>query len=39
MGAGYLSQKELYRLGALTTAFNLAVYLLIGAPWLAFVTQ
>ena len=25
-GSGYLSQGELYRLGALTTAFNLAVY-------------
>ena len=29
-GSGYLSQGELYRLGALTTAFNLAVYLVGG---------
>jgi DASS family divalent anion:Na+ symporter len=37
VGSGYLSQGELYRLGALTTAFNLAVYLLIGGPWLALI--
>jgi DASS family divalent anion:Na+ symporter len=35
-GSGFLSQGELYRLGAITTAFNLAIYLLIGAPWLMF---
>jgi DASS family divalent anion:Na+ symporter len=33
-GSGYLTQGELYRLGALTTAFNLAVYLVVGTPWL-----
>jgi DASS family divalent anion:Na+ symporter len=33
-GSGYLSQGELYRLGALTTAFNLAVFLVVGTPWL-----
>jgi len=33
-GSGYLTQSELYRLGALTTAFNLAVYLVVGTPWL-----
>ncbi|HVQ30169.1 MAG TPA: DASS family sodium-coupled anion symporter [Vicinamibacteria bacterium] len=38
-GSGYLSQGELYRLGALTTAFNLAVYLLVGVPWLLLVTR
>ena len=38
-GSGYLSQGELYRLGALTTAFNLAVYLVVGGPWLALVTR
>jgi len=37
-GSGYLSQGELYRLGALTTAFNLAVYLVVGTPWLLLVT-
>ena len=38
LGPGYLSQAELYRLGAQVTAFNLLVYLLIGVPWLALVT-
>jgi DASS family divalent anion:Na+ symporter len=38
-GSGYLSQGELYRLGALTTAFNLAVYVLVGAPWLFLVSR
>ena len=36
-GSGFLSQGDLYRLGAITTAFNLAVYLLIGVPWLGLV--
>jgi DASS family divalent anion:Na+ symporter len=36
---GYLTGRDLYRLGALTTAFNLAVYLLIGVPWLLLVTR
>ena len=39
VGAGYLSQKELYRLGALATAFNLAVYVLVGLPWLALLRR
>jgi len=34
--SGFLSQRDLYQLGALTTAFNLAVYLVIGLPWLMF---
>jgi len=38
-GSGYLSQGELYRLGALTTAFNLVVYLVVGVPWLILVTR
>jgi DASS family divalent anion:Na+ symporter len=38
-GSGYLSQGELYRLGGLTTAFNLAVYLVVGVPWLLLVTR
>jgi hypothetical protein len=37
VGPGYLTQGELYRLGAITTAFNLAVYVLVGLPWLALV--
>ena len=35
-GSGCLTQGELYRLGAITTAFNLAVYLVVGTPWLVF---
>jgi DASS family divalent anion:Na+ symporter len=35
--SGYLSQGELYRLGAITTAFNLLVYVIVGLPWLALV--
>jgi DASS family divalent anion:Na+ symporter len=35
--SGYLSQGELYRFGAIVTAFNLFVYLVVGLPWLAFV--
>ena len=38
-GSGYLSQGELYRLGALTTAFNLVVYLVVGTPWLLFLSR
>jgi DASS family divalent anion:Na+ symporter len=38
-GSGYLSQGELYRLGGLTTAFNLAIYLVVGIPWLILVTR
>jgi DASS family divalent anion:Na+ symporter len=38
-GSGYLSQGELYRLGAIITVFNLLVFLVVGAPWLAFVTR
>jgi DASS family divalent anion:Na+ symporter len=33
-GSGMLPQAEIYKLGAITTAFNLAVYLLVGGPWL-----
>jgi len=38
-GSGYLSQGDLYRLGALTTAFNLGVYLVVGAPWLLLLSR
>ena len=34
VGSGYLTQGELYRLGALTTAFCLLVFLVLGTPWL-----
>lgn len=39
VGSGYLTQGELYKLGAITTAFNVLVLLLIGTPWLLFVTR
>jgi divalent anion:Na+ symporter, DASS family len=38
VGAGYLTQAELYKLGALTTLFCLLVFLVVGTPWLLFVT-
>lgn len=38
-GSGYLSQSELYRLGAITTVFNLVIYLVVGTPWLLFLNS
>ncbi len=37
--SGYLTQRELYRLGLLTTLAFLAVFLLIGTPWVLLVTR
>ena len=37
--SGYLTQRELYRLGLFTTLAFLAVFLLIGTPWVLFVTS
>ncbi len=37
VGANYLTQGELYRLGLLTTAFCLLVFMVLGTPWLLFV--
>ena len=37
VGSGYLTQRELYRLGLLTTLFFLAVFLTIGTGWLMLV--
>ena len=37
VGSGYLTQRELYRLGLLTTLFFLAVFLVIGTPWILLV--
>ncbi|MBK9062880.1 MAG: DASS family sodium-coupled anion symporter [Acidobacteria bacterium] len=39
VGSGYLTQGELYKLGTITTVFNVLVLLLIGTPWLLFVTR
>ena len=38
VGAGYLTQGELYRLGLLMTLFFLAVFLVVGTAWLLLVT-
>jgi len=38
-GSGYLSQGELYRLGAIATGLSLVVYLVIGTPWLMLVAR
>lgn len=37
-GSGYLSQGDMYRLGALTTGFCLLLFLLVGIPWVRLVT-
>jgi DASS family divalent anion:Na+ symporter len=39
VGSSYLTQGELYRLGLLTTAFCLLVFLVIGTPWLLLVVR
>jgi DASS family divalent anion:Na+ symporter len=36
--SGYLTQRELYKLGFLVTLAFMAVFLLIGTPWVLFVT-
>jgi len=38
-GSGFLTQRDLYRLGALTTAFNFLVFVGVGTPWLMLVTR
>ena len=37
VASGYLKQGELYKLGLVTTLAFMAVYLLIGTPWVFFV--
>jgi DASS family divalent anion:Na+ symporter len=37
VASGYLTQGELYKLGLITTLAFMAVFLLIGTPWLLFV--
>jgi divalent anion:Na+ symporter, DASS family len=39
VASGYLKQRELYKLGLVTTIAFMAVYLLIGTPWILFVTR
>jgi DASS family divalent anion:Na+ symporter len=38
-GSGYLTQSDLYRLGAITTAVSLAIYFVIGTAWLLMVVR
>jgi len=38
-GSGYLSQGDLYRLGAITTGLCALVYFVIGTAWLALVVR
>jgi DASS family divalent anion:Na+ symporter len=38
-GSGYLSQGDLYKLGAITTGFCLLLYLVLGTPWLMLVAR
>jgi divalent anion:Na+ symporter, DASS family len=39
VGSGYMTQGDLYRLGAITTAFSLLVFLVVGTPWILLVTR
>ena len=38
-GSGYLTQGEMYRLGAICTGVSLLVYVAIGVPWLLLVAS
>ncbi len=38
VASGYLTQRELYRLGLLMTLFFLAVFLVVGTPWIFVVS-
>jgi DASS family divalent anion:Na+ symporter len=39
VGSGYLTQRELYRLGLLVTLLFLAIYLVIGTAWILLVAS
>ena len=39
VGSGYLSQGELYKMGAIHTGLCMLLYLLIGTPWLLLVAR
>lgn len=39
VGSGYLTQRELYRLGLFTTLFFLGVFMVIGTGWILLVTR
>jgi divalent anion:Na+ symporter, DASS family len=38
VGAGYLTQRELYRLGLLMTLFFMVIFLTVGTAWVMLVT-
>jgi di/tricarboxylate transporter len=38
VASGYLTQGELYKLGLVCTIAFIAVFLLVGTPWVLFVT-
>jgi DASS family divalent anion:Na+ symporter len=38
-GSGLVSQRDLYRLGALTTVCSMLLYLIVGTPWLMLVAR
>jgi DASS family divalent anion:Na+ symporter len=38
-GSGYMTQGEMYRIGAICTTVSLLVYVVIGVPWLWLVTR
>jgi DASS family divalent anion:Na+ symporter len=37
--SGLISQRDLYVLGAIATGFNMAVFLIVGTPWLWLITR
>ncbi len=39
VASGYLTQRELYKMGLIVTLAFLAVFLLVGTPWVLFVTR
>jgi DASS family divalent anion:Na+ symporter len=39
VGSGYLTQRELYRLGLLMTLFFMAVFLMVGTAWILLITR
>ena len=36
-GSGFLTQRDLYRLGAVTTVCTMLIYIVVGTPWLRLV--
>ena len=39
VGSGYLTQRELYRLGGLTTIFFVIVFMVVGTEWILLVSR